>query len=140
MKSFENAISLQYTPEEHKLADLTVAELEELRIQLHAEMQEIRYHVKDFSGDSNSIRKQLRIYEVEKKRLIDSYYVRMKRVSREINERKIRFANRNETMLLIFKRVARERLSKNLYAELWEEARERLKDRRELDKLEGGML
>jgi len=140
MNLFENAISLQYTPEENKLVDLTVPELEELSIKLYAEMQEVRYHVKDFSGDAESLRKQLRLYEVEKKKLIDSYFVRMKRVNREIHERKIRHSNRNETMLLIFKRVARERLNKELYTKLWEEARERLKDKKELAKLEGGML
>ena len=140
MKLFENAISLQYTPEEQKLVDLTIAELEELGVKLYAEMQEVRYHVKDFSGDVGSIKKQLRLYESEKKKLIDSYFIRMKRVNREIHERKIRISDRNDTLLLIFKRVARERLSKDLYTDIWEEARERLKDKRELAKLERGML
>jgi hypothetical protein len=134
MNLFENAISLQYTPEENKLVDLTIPQLEELNIKLHAEMLEVRYHEKQFSGNSNSIAKEIRIYQKEKKKLIDYYYIRMKRINREIHERKEIIGRKNATILTFFKRVAKEKLDDKTYTLIWDEAKLRLQDERELDK------
>jgi len=135
MNLFENAISLQYTPEENKLVDLTIPQLEELTVKLYAEMQEVRYHEKEFSGNSTSIAKEIRIYQKEKKKLIDYYHIRMKRVNREIYERKEIIGRKNATILTFFKRVAKEKLDDKTYTLIWDEAKLRLQDAKEQDKL-----
>jgi hypothetical protein len=135
MNLFENAISLQYTPEENKLVDLTIPQLEELTVKLYAEMQEVRYHEKEFSGNSTSIAKEIRIYQKEKKKLIDYYHIRMKRVNREIHERKEIIGRKNATILTFFKRVAKEKLDDKTYTLIWDEAKLRLQDAKEQDKL-----
>jgi len=135
MNLFENAISLQYTPEENKLVDLTIPQLEELTVKLYAEMQEVRYHEKQFSGNSTSIAKEIRIYQKEKKKLIDYYHIRMKRVNREIHERKEIIGRKNATILTFFKRVAKEKLDDKTYTLIWDEAKLRLQDAKEQDKL-----
>jgi hypothetical protein len=134
MSLFENAISLQYTPEENKLVDLTIPQLEELTVKLYAEMQEVKYHEKEFSGNSTSIAKEIRIYQKEKKKLIDYYHIRMKRVNREIHERKEIIGRKNATILTFFKRVAKEKLDDKTYTLIWDEAKLRLQDAREQDK------
>ena len=134
MGLFQNAISLQYTPEENRLVDLTIPQLEELNIKLHAEMLEVRYYEKQFSGNSNSIAKEIRIYQKEKKKLIDYYYIRMKRVNKEIHERKEIIGRKNATILTFFKRVAKEKLDDKTYTLIWDEAKLRLQDLREQDK------
>jgi hypothetical protein len=134
MSLFENAITMQYTPEETKLVDLSIPQLEALSIKLYAELQEVRYQEKDFSGNSTVIAKEIRIYQKEKKKLIDTYFVRMKRVNKEISNRKEILSRKSANILVLFKRVAREKLDEKLYTLIWDEAKIRLQEARELEK------
>jgi uncharacterized protein (DUF885 family) len=134
MGLFDNAITMQYTPEETKLVDLSIPQLEELTIKLYAELQEVRYQEKEFSGNSTAIAKEIRIYQKEKKKLIDTYYVRIKRVNKEINDRKEILSRKSVNILVFFKRVAREKLDEKTYTLIWDEAKIRFKDVKEIDK------
>ena len=134
MSLFDNAITMQYTPEETKLVDLSIPQLEELTIKLYAELQEVRYQEKEFSGNSTAIAKEIRIYQKEKKKLIDTYYVRIKRVNKEIHDRKEILSRKSVNILVFFKRVAREKLDEKTYTLIWDEAKIRFKDVKEIDK------
>ena len=134
MKLFENAISIQYTPEENKLVDLPILQLEELSIRLYAEMQEIKYSEKHFSGSASVVTNEIRLYEQEKEKLLDYFRIRIKRVNREIHDRKEIYNRKNTSILTFFKRVAREMLDEELYTNIWDEAKRRHNDTKEHDK------
>lgn len=134
MGLFDNAISTQYTPEEDNLLGLTRVQLEELKIKLYSELQDLRFREEEIPESVTSVGKAIRVLQKEKRKKINTYHIRLKRVNQEISRRREMQGNKDDSLSKFFRIVAKEELDEELYNHLFEKAKTRLQNAKEKHK------
>jgi hypothetical protein len=134
MGLFDNAISTQYTPEEDNLLGLTRVQLEELKIKLYSELQDLRFREEEIPESVTSVGKAIRVLQKDKRKKINTYHIRLKRVNQEISRRREMQGNKDDSLSKFFRIVAKEELDEELYGHLFEKAKTRLHNAKEKHK------
>jgi hypothetical protein len=134
MGLFDNAITMQYTPEEDNLLGLTRVQLEELKIKLYSELQDLRFREEEIPESVTSVGKAIRILQKDKRKKINTYHIRLKRVNQEISRRREMQGNKDDSLSKFFRIVAKEELDQELYDHLFEKAKTRLNNAKEKHK------
>jgi GGDEF domain-containing protein len=134
MSLFDNAITMQYTPEENNLLGLTRVQLEELKIKLYSELQDLRFREEEIPESVTSVGKAIRILQKDKRKKINTYHIRLKRVNQEISRRRDMQGNKDDSLSKFFRIVAKEELDQELYDHLFEKAKTRLYNAKEKHK------
>ena len=105
MGLFDNEISMQYTPEEENLLGLTRLQLEQLKIKLYSELQDLRFREEEIPESVTSVGKAIRILQKEKRKKINTYHVRLKRVNQEVSRRREMQGNKDASLSKFFRIV-----------------------------------
>jgi len=134
MGLFDNEISMQYTPEEENLLGLTRLQLEQLKIKLYSELQDLRFREEEIPESVTSVGKAIRILQKDKRKKINTYHIRLKRVNQEISRRREMQGNKDDSLSKFFRIVAKEELDQELYDHLFEKAKTRLHNAKEKHK------
>jgi len=134
MGLFDNAITMQYTPEEDNLLGLTRVQLEELKIKLYSELQDLRFREEEIPESVTSVGKAIRVLQKDKRKKINTYHIRLKRVNQEISRRREMQGNKDDSLSKFFRIVAKEELDQELYDHLFEKAKTRLNNAKEKHK------
>jgi hypothetical protein len=134
MGLFDNAITMQYMPEEDNLLGLTRVQLEELKIKLYSELQDLRFREEEIPESVTSVGKAIRVLQKDKRKKINTYHIRLKRVNQEISRRREMQGNKDDSLSKFFRIVAKEELDQELYHHLFEKAKTRLNNAKEKHK------
>ena len=134
MGLFDNEISMQYMPEEENLLGLTRFQLEELKIKLYSELQDLRFREEEIPESVTSVGKAIRVLQKEKRKKINTYHIRLKRVNQEISRRREMQGNKDDSLSKFFRIVAKEELDEELYDHLFEKAKTKLQNAKEKHK------
>ena len=134
MGLFDNAITMQYMPEEDNLLGLTRVQLEELKIKLYSELQDLRFREEEIPESVTSVGKAIRVLQKDKRKKINTYHIRLKRVNQEISRRREMQGNKDDSLSKFFRIVAKEELDQELYDHLFEKAKTRLNNAKEKHK------
>lgn len=134
MGLFDNEISMQYMPEEENLLGLTRFQLEELKIKLYSELQDLRFREEEIPESVTSVGKAIRILQKEKRKKINTYHIRLKRVNQEISRRREMQGNKDDSLSKFFRIVAKEELDEELYDHFVAKAKTRLQNAKEKHK------